>query len=101
MAARGHTRITIGADDVDVPALAYDAGGARGTCCDAIRVHGAGSVFALLDGQAVGSTPTKHQFYAAGDGLGLKVRTIRGTGGDVATASTALDIDLYWSCEDD
>jgi len=97
MAARGHKRITIGADDIDVPALAAAAGGAPGACCDAIRVHGAGSVFALLEGMAANATPTKHQFYAAGEGLGLRVRTIRGTGGSVATASTAMDVDLYWS----
>lgn len=96
MAARGHTRITIGAADVDVAALAAAAGGRAGTCCDAIRVHGAGSVYAVLEGMAGGATATQHQFYAAGDGLGLKIRRINGTGG-TSPASTALDVDLYWS----
>jgi len=97
MAASGHKPITIGVDDIDVPALAAAAGGRAGTCCDVIRVRAAGSVFALLEGMATNATPTKHQFYAAGEGLGLRIRTIRGTGGDGATASTAMDIDLYWS----
>ena len=47
-------------------------------------------------GMAANATPTEHEFYAAGEGLGLRIRTIRGTGGDGATASTALDVDLYW-----
>ena len=93
MAARGHTRITIGASDVEVAALSSAAGGRVGTCCDAIRVHAAGSVYALLEGQAADATPTQHQFYAAGEGLGLRIRTIKGTGG----GSTAMDVDLYWS----
>lgn len=94
MAAIGHRRITVGASDVDVPSLAAAAGGRAGTCCDAIRVHGAGSLYLVLEGMAVGATATQHQFYAAGDGLGLRVRKINGTGS--SPASSALDVDLYW-----
>lgn len=97
MAARGHTRVTIGAADIEVAALSEAAGGGAGKVCDVIRVHGAGSVYGLLEGQLPSATPTRHQFYAAGEGLGLRLRTIRGTGGDGATASTAMDVDLYWS----
>lgn len=97
MAARGHTRITIGASDVDVAALSEGAGGGPSRYCDTIRVHSAGSVYALLEGQPADATPTRHQFYAEGEALGLRIRTIRGTGGDGATASTAMDVDLYWS----
>ncbi len=96
MAARGHKRITIGASDVDVAALSEGAGGGPSRYCDTIRVHSAGSVYAVLEGMAADATATQHQFYAAGEGLGLKIRRINGTGG-TAPASTAMDVDLYWS----
>ena len=92
MAARGHKRVTVGTSDIDVVAASYAAGGPRAGCCDAIRVHAAGSLYCLLEGMADDATPTQHQFYAAGDGLGLRIRTIKSTN----DGSTAMDVDLYW-----
>jgi len=97
MSARGHKRITIGEDNIEMSTLSQAAGGPVGAACDAIRVHGVGSVWGWLEGQRPENPPSRHQFHAAGEGLGLRLRTIRGTGGDPATASTAMDVDLYWS----